>query len=215
MARRTIFVGGDDVRLLKRRIDRLASATGELPKPASVSTFVALLALVWTGIVRAKTLSPGEDAYLTFYADLRKRLRPPVDAGYLGNCVTGCLARADAGDLLGEAGLLHASQAVLAAARELEAAPLAAAEAWVERSARLPAARVTRVAGDPLFRAYEAADLGFGRPVRIEPVSMIHDGRIMFRGGRRDGEVQVTVALRPAHMDAFMAHMDGGLRSRI
>ncbi|KAF8727651.1 hypothetical protein HU200_018881 [Digitaria exilis] len=106
LARRTFFVSADEVRFLEHRIERLASAAGE-PKP-TVSTFTALVALGWTGMVRAKGLSAGEDAYLTFYADLRARLHPPVGAGYFGNCITGCLAKADAGDLLGEAGLLHA-----------------------------------------------------------------------------------------------------------
>ncbi|OEL15475.1 hypothetical protein BAE44_0023506 [Dichanthelium oligosanthes] len=45
----TYFVGADDVQLLKRLIGRLVSAGDDPPKPA-VSTFVALVALGWTGI---------------------------------------------------------------------------------------------------------------------------------------------------------------------
>ncbi|CAN6283709.1 unnamed protein product [Urochloa humidicola] len=216
MARRTFFVGANDVQSLKQRIDKLALAAGEPAAKPKASTFVAVLAVGWTGIVRAKALSAGEDAYLTFYADLRARLRPPVGADYFGNCLAGCLARADAGDLRGEAGLLHASRAVSEAVRELEAAPLAGMEGWTERVARLPPARLTRVAGDPVYRLYEVADFGFGRPGRIEAVSMNHDGRIMLRGGRRRGEVQLSVALHPAHVDAFTAHVNGALiRPRI
>ncbi|KAF8689291.1 hypothetical protein HU200_042085 [Digitaria exilis] len=215
LARRTFFVSADEVRFLKHRIERLASAAGE-PKP-TVSTFAALVTLGWTGMVRAKGLSEGEDAYLTFYADLRARLRPTVGASYFGNCITGCLAKANAGDLLGEAGLLHASRAVVAALREMEEAPMAMAETWVESVARLPLARVvTRVAGDTVFRVDEVGDFGFGKPCRVESVSMVHDGRIIIKGrSRPDGEVMVSVVLHPAHMEAFMAHINGGLRSRI
>ncbi|OEL29729.1 hypothetical protein BAE44_0009253 [Dichanthelium oligosanthes] len=46
---------------------------------------------------------------------------------------------------------------------------------------------------DLLFRVYEAADFGFGQPLRLELVSMSR--RIMFRGGWPDGEVQFSVAL--------------------
>lgn len=65
--------------------------------------------------------------------------------------------------------------------------------------------------GDPLFRAYWAAEFGFGRPSRVEPVSMIRDGKLMVRGSKRDGEVQVLVALDPAHMDAFKAHIKNSM----
>ena len=40
------------------------------------------------------------DTYLVFLADLRARLDLPVGDGYLGNCIKGVLAKADAGDLL-------------------------------------------------------------------------------------------------------------------
>lgn len=76
--------------------------------------------------------------------------------------------------------------------RELEAAPLAGVEAWL--------GNLLAVDGDPLFRAYEVAFFGFGRPSRLEPVSMI-----------RHGEVQVSVALDPAHMNAFKAHINNSM----
>jgi len=72
------------------------------------------------------------------------------------------------------------------------------------------AGRRRGVAGEPagrgrgpavrLFRAYEVAFFGFGRPSRLEPVSMI-----------RHGEVQVSVALDPAHMNAFKAHINNSM----
>lgn len=40
---------------------------------------------------------------------------------------------------------------------------------------------------------------------------MMRDGMLFFRGGRRDGEVQVSVALDTAHMDAFKAHVYNSL----
>ncbi|KAF8727650.1 hypothetical protein HU200_018880 [Digitaria exilis] len=93
----------------------------------------------------------------------------------------------------------------------MEEAPMAMAETWVERAARLPLVRVvTRVAGDTVFWVDEMGDFGFGKPCRVKSVSMIHDGRIIIKGrSRPDGEVMVSVVVHPAHMEAFMAHING------
>ncbi|KAF7020473.1 hypothetical protein CFC21_033566 [Triticum aestivum] len=212
LARRTFYLGADEIRSLRRRIDDLASAEstaagGDAPQPKPVSTFVALAALSWTAFVRSKGLGAGDDTYLAFLADLRSRLDPRVSEAYLGNCVRACLAScADAADLLGQAGILHAARAVQAAVAEMEAAPLSGTDkGWMQKLMRLPFQRLTNVAASPRFRAYEAADFGFGKPARVELVSMNHDGEMVLVGGRRDGEVQASVSMDPAHMDAFKA----------
>ncbi|KAK3122835.1 hypothetical protein QOZ80_8AG0619050 [Eleusine coracana subsp. coracana] len=212
LARRTFYLAADDIRRLKKRIDALAAAEEEAPgdnKPTTkpVSTFVALSALGWAAFVRAKGLVSGDDTYLIFLADLRARLDPPVGDGYLGNCIKGCLAMADAGDLLGERGLLAAAQAVQASVKEMEAAPLAGTERWIERVMQLPFSRLANVAASPRFRVYEASDFGFGWPQRVELVSMNHDGEMVLVGGRGDGEVQLSVSLDPARIDQFKKHV--------
>lgn len=202
-----------------------------------MSTFVALSALCWTSFVKAKGLAAGDDTHLVFQVDLRARLRPPVGVGYSGNCVRGCHASADAGELLGETGLLHASMAVQAAVAEVVTAPFAQLGNWIERVGRLPPSRVAIVGGSPLFRVYNFSDFGFGTPRRVEPLSMAgspwlqtqHDaagsgsgsgngeGTIVLCGGKRDGDVQVSVSLDPKRAQAFKAHVtgDGGFRPRI
>ncbi|VAH55802.1 unnamed protein product [Triticum turgidum subsp. durum] len=187
--------------------EMLKTVAPNLPKAKPVSTFVALAALSWTAFVRSKGLGAGDDTYLAFLADLRSRLDPRVSEAYLGNCVRACLAScADAADLLGQAGILHAARAVQAAVAEMEAAPLSGTDkGWMQKLMRLPFQRLTNVAASPRFRAYEAADFGFGKPARVELVSMNHDGEMVLVGGRRDGEVQASVSMDPAHMDAFKA----------
>lgn len=215
-ARRTFYLDTDDIKSLRRRIDDLASAQAETAggghdaassKAKPVSTFVALAALSWTAFVRSKGLGAGDDTYLMFLADLRTRLDPPVSDAYLGNCVRVCMAScADASDLLGEAGILRAARAVQEAVAAMEAAPLAGmGKGWIHTMMRLPFHRMTNVAASPRFRAYDVADFGFGKPARVELVSMNHDGEMVLVGGRHDGEVQVSVSIDPAHMDTFKA----------
>uniref|UniRef100_A0ACD6AFP1 Uncharacterized protein n=1 Tax=Avena sativa TaxID=4498 RepID=A0ACD6AFP1_AVESA len=213
-ARRTFYLGTDDIKSLRRRIDDLASAEAgsgddapSQPKPKPVSTFVALAALSWTAFVRSKGLGAGDDTYLMFLADLRTRLDPPVSEAYFGNCVRACMATCtDASELLGEAGILRAARAVQAAVAAMEAAPMAGTDkGWIHRLMRLPFHRMTNVAASPRFRAYDVADFGFGKPARVELVSMNHDGEMILVGGRNDGEVQASVSIDPAHMDVFKA----------
>jgi hypothetical protein len=215
LARRTFYLAGDDIRALKRRIDALAAAEDDVvdcsnsatTKKKPVSTFVALSALGWTAFVRSKGLTAGDDTHLLFMADLRARLDPPVGDGYLGNCIKGCLATADAGDLQGERGLLGACRAIQAAVAKVEAAPLASTERWIEQVKGSPSSRRANVAASPRFRVYEASDFGFGRPARVELVSMNCDGEMVLVGGREDGEVQLSVSLDPARMKEFKAHV--------
>jgi len=248
---RTFLLGADDIRTLKQHIDGLVerSTSGEVmmannKKP--VSTFVALSALSWAAFVRAKGLAAGEDTYLVFQVDLRARLRPPVGAGYIGNCVRGCIASADAGELLGDMGLLRASRAIQAAVKEAVEAPLDRIGEWMERLIALPAARQANVGGSPLFRVYQTADFGFGMPDKVVPLSMAgspetttttcyhgvgrsghhvvqsfsmnddHGGRIVLSGGKRDGEVRLSVSLDPVLMDAFKNNINNiPTRSRL
>ncbi|CAN6272416.1 unnamed protein product [Urochloa humidicola] len=221
MSWRRFFLGAGDVRSLKRTIDRLALASSDSIAPPSrpTSTFVAVAALCWTSLVRSRPLAPGNDAHLAFPVDLRARLRrPPAGRGYIGVCIKKCLASADAGELVGDAGILRAAQAIQEAVREVGAAPLAGTEsAWSERVARVPADQLTVVAGCPMsYRLYETADFGFGKPILADDVPLDYDGRMLLSSGRRHGEVQISVSLRQACMDAFAKHINGGRpRARI
>ncbi|EES02456.1 hydroxycinnamoyltransferase 4 isoform X1 [Sorghum bicolor] len=51
------------------------------------STFCAVSALVWQCTCIARRLSPDSEARLTFPADLRQRMRPPLPSSYIGNAV--------------------------------------------------------------------------------------------------------------------------------
>ncbi|KAF8662407.1 hypothetical protein HU200_055987 [Digitaria exilis] len=227
LGRRTFYLTTDDIQSLKRGINTLASAADEdaiittttprTKKKKPVSTFVALAALGWTAFVNAKSLTAGDDTYLVFLADLRTRLDPPVADGYLGNCIKACLATADAGDLAvagdDERGLVAACRAIQAAVEEMEEAPMAGSEQWLQKMMTLPYQRLCNVAASPRFRVYEASDFGFGRPARVELVSMNHDGEMVLVGGREEGEVQVSVSLDPARMEVFKKHVLAGRRS--
>ncbi|TVU12674.1 hypothetical protein EJB05_46327, partial [Eragrostis curvula] len=82
--RRSFILRADEIQSVKQEILTQNEAMGE-KLDTHPSTFVAVLSLVWTSIVRAKNLDPAADAYYLVPVDLRRRLDPPVDERYSGN----------------------------------------------------------------------------------------------------------------------------------
>lgn len=214
--RRTYLLSADQVESLKQRIFQQSKiANGQPSKPPS--TYVAVSSLAWTCVVRAKSLSHADDAFFMLTADCRRRLRPPVDECFFGNCVTGCYARATVGDLCADAeGLSRAASAIENAIREqLEEPenPLTDIQRWFEFHTALPLDRLVAMGSSHRFKAYET-DFGWGAPRRVELVSVFLREMVTLLGAR-DGGVQVSAALDRACMDAFAANflrVAGGAR---
>ncbi|EEC79980.1 hypothetical protein OsI_21615 [Oryza sativa Indica Group] len=206
--RRTFLLSAGEIQSLKQRISE--SETGGELLHNRLSTYVAISSLAWTSIVRAKCGAldaAADDVYFMVSADCRRRLRPPADEGYFGNCIAIAIARASAGELLdddGLAGLARAAAAIQAAIRdELELEdPVGGAESWAERLAAIPRGRLTAAGSSHRFMAYET-DFGWGAPSRVELVTVYGNELVAMLGGAADGDVQVSVVLGRALMDAF------------
>ncbi|CAL5008143.1 unnamed protein product [Urochloa decumbens] len=189
----------------------LAAVAGHLIRPnLSRRTFVAVAALSWVSFVHAKhpagNVSADDEVYLFFFADCRTRLDPPPGDNYFGTCISGCLARAAARDLLAENGLSVAAAAVAAEIRRAAVDPLAGWD-WMSTVEGVDLDRLVNLAGSTRFPAYEATDFGWGPPGRTELVTMNHDGQVVVVAGKKGaGGVQASVSLHPAHMDAYKSH---------
>ncbi|TVU43020.1 hypothetical protein EJB05_09450, partial [Eragrostis curvula] len=204
LSRRTFTVSEQQLQRLKQRI-----AERSPPPSAAPSSFVAVVALAWVSFVRAKhpdVVAPGDEVTLFFFADCRARLDPPPGDGYFGTCISGCLARATARDLLAEDdddAVARAAAAVAEEVRRTAEEPLALWD-WMGLVVRVELDKLLNVSGSTRFPAYEATDFGWGQPARTELVSMNHDGQVVLVAGKGGaGGVQVSVSLNPAHMDTF------------
>lgn len=210
--RRTFTVAAQHIHRLKLRISDLAtsptSAQATTPAPSS---FVAIAALTWVSFVRSKhpdAISAKDDVYLFFFRDCRgqRGIDPPVSDNYFGTCITGCLAKATAQDLLAEEGIAAAAAAVQGEVRRAAEDPLALWE-WMDLLSWVPLDRFVNVSGSTRFPAYEAADFGWGTPSRTELVTMNNSGQLVLvadKGG--SGGVQASVCIESDHMDAFSSH---------
>jgi hypothetical protein len=182
-------------------------------EPELPTTYVAIASLPWTSIARAKSLdnAADEEEYFLFPADCRRRLQPPLEPGFFGNCIKVRYARATTGDLVcrdggnDDDGLARAAAAFWRAIREHveEEDPLGDADRWVEINRGVPQERVAKHWSNDRFMAYEV-DFGWGQPSRVEVVSVFSQEMATLIGAR-DGAVQVSVALDRECMDGFEA----------
>ncbi|CAO2201191.1 unnamed protein product [Urochloa humidicola] len=116
--RRTFQLIKEQIQSLKRRVPQSSSVSSGYTLPAPPTTYVAVSSLVWTSIVRAKSLDHADVAHFMVTADCRHRLNPPLGEGFFGNCIKPCFAAANVGDLCGEDGLAHAAAAIQRCIRE-------------------------------------------------------------------------------------------------
>ncbi|CAO2200649.1 unnamed protein product [Urochloa humidicola] len=216
LSRRTFTIAAQDMRRLKQRIiadlslSLSPAAQSAAAAAAPPSSFVAVAALAWVSFVQAKhpagIVSPDDEVYLFFFADCRARLNPPPGDHYFGTCITGCLARAVARDLLTENGVGVAAALVAAEVRRAAVDPLAGWD-WMSTVEGVNRDRMVNLAGSARFPAYEATDFGWGSPGRTELVTMNQDGQVVLVAGKKgSGGVQASVSLHPAHMDVYKSH---------
>ncbi|CAL5008151.1 unnamed protein product [Urochloa decumbens] len=211
LSRRTFTITAQNMRRLKQRIADLSpAAQSSAAAAAPPSSFVAVAALAWVSFVHAKypagIVSAADEVYLFFFADCRARLDPPPGNHYFGTCISGCLARATARDLLAKNGVGVAAAAVAAEVRRAAEDPLAGWD-WMSTVEGVNLDRLVNLAGSTRFRAYEVTDFGWGPPGRTELVTMNQDGLVVLVAGKKGGGgVQASVSLHPAHMNAYKSH---------
>jgi hypothetical protein len=191
-----------DIQRLKQNIVDLSKAHGA-PLTRPPSTYVAVTALAWTCFARCKPFAMDDDLLLYFLADVRDRLSPPVDAAYIGVCLTRCLAIIPTRELRGACALEAAASAIQNEVRRMTEDPTNR-RSYLTPMIKASWDRLMNVSGSSGFRAYEIADFGWGKPRRTEPIRMNHDGQVALMRGRDGDGVQVSVSLlhRP-EMDHF------------
>uniref|UniRef100_A0A0D9WLR2 Uncharacterized protein n=1 Tax=Leersia perrieri TaxID=77586 RepID=A0A0D9WLR2_9ORYZ len=146
-----------------------------------VSTYIAVTSLAWTSIVRAKSgAAADDDIYFMVSADFRRRLRPPADEGYFGNCIGIAIARSTAGEICQLAGAAAAIRMAIREEVEVEEA-VAGVDRWRERRAAISKGRLTEAGSSHRYMAYET-DFRWGPPSRVELVTVYGDQLVTLLG---------------------------------
>jgi hypothetical protein len=204
----TFTLSGDQLQSIKDAVAGQAVRRGQ--PPPRCSSLVAALGFIWCCHFRAKAGSAvkaggfgAEETYFSLAVDHRRWSKPPVPATYLGNCIGPAICTAPKKELAlaGASSLLTACAAIAAGIEKAVAAP-----EWgtlMERIKEVAPTGVLSVAGSPRFLVY-SLDFGFGRPVKVEIVSVARTGAVaVAECGAMGTGLEMGISLPPAGMKAF------------
>ncbi|KAJ4971028.1 hypothetical protein NE237_004127 [Protea cynaroides] len=186
------------------------------------SRLVAICAYTWVCLLKAEAKTGGSKSNNTFFVvnvDYRARLDPIIPETYFGNCIRGCVVNAEKTDLI-KGGVAMAAQLINSAVQDMEGDKriLRGLENGLSKLLKIQSGRVLAAAGSPQFGLYKI-DLGFGRPKKVEMVSIDRTGAMFLKeSSNLDGGVEFDLVLDRLEMDAFVSlFVDGlhGLRKEL
>ncbi|XP_044951332.1 putrescine hydroxycinnamoyltransferase 1-like [Hordeum vulgare subsp. vulgare] len=167
------------------------------------STFCALSARVWRCMCAARRLPPDAQTRLTFPANLRHSLRPPLPARYFGNgiillgaaCKVRDVVAAGSGD---QAPLASVAGRIRDAVRGLDDELVRSTIDYLETAPTMPAAcsmpatelRIVSWLGMPVYDA----DFGWGKPLVMQRAVQQRAGLVYLADNGGDGGVRVLVS---------------------
>jgi len=212
---------GDDVVLAtlvlsRADIERLREQVKNVSPSLHLSTFVIAYAYAWTCFVKARGGNKDRSVSLLFVGDFRDRLDPKLPGTYFGNCMipVGCYNR-KAAEFMEEKGFVTAAEIISDLVKGLSSRKIETiADTFVEGfSFQSWSTQFGTIAGSTRLGVYEA-DFGWGRPVKVDIVS-IDQGEAIAMAERRDesGGVEIGMCLKKTEMDSVVSFFNNGLHS--
>ncbi|XP_047338861.1 malonyl-CoA:anthocyanidin 5-O-glucoside-6''-O-malonyltransferase-like [Impatiens glandulifera] len=178
-----------------------------------VSSFTAVCSYILTCLVKAEGDITNENVLLGINMDCRARLNPPIPDNYIGNCVTFRVATVKVVSLEGGEGLVTAAAAIKEAVGGLPDGVVKGAEKWLsdESSKVFVGQKMYAIGGSPMFGLY-GADFGWGRPTKVEMVSIDRSGAFSLCDDRDDnGGMEIGIVLSKPKIEAFSSIFGEGL----
>ncbi|KZV19739.1 hypothetical protein F511_41631 [Dorcoceras hygrometricum] len=215
MTRATFVVGPKEMEKIKKwilaRSDQLFGSTQLLLSP-----YVITCAFVW--VCWVKTQWPNNDHpkesthYFGFIAGGITRLNYSVPITYSGNCVGFGRSEAQRCNLVGESGVVHAAKAIGNTIKRLNSDLLGGAENWISEWDEMRDSELhVTVTGSPKMDLY-GLDFGWGRPVKIEEVSIDETRSISLCESREvNGGIEIGVCFPKPKLDLFSTLFNKGL----
>lgn len=221
--RETKEVPADSVRgtfqLTRTKIEKLRQMVNQQhdQNELRASTFSLTYAYSLCCLVKAEGLTANDKVVVVFAVDCRSLLEPPLPATYFGNCVMGNGVVLETKSLLGREGLGAAVKAIGETIKSLKTDGVVnkaeKQKSGIASSISIESAsRMYSVAGSPQFEAY-SVDFGWGRPRKKDVVSIDRTGAIHLAESRNGDGVEIGLALKRRHMEAFSALFAQGLDS--
>jgi Transferase family len=208
LARRTFILDHTAIHFLKEH----ASMQSDDQTISTPSASIAIAAHIWVSLAKAKSLPKENDATsLWLLFDLRAHFKGiENNVLFTGNSIRGVQVLSTRRALIAPDGLVNACLEIAHVVKAVRERPLDGIERWPEEFKNRPAGMNVFIAGSARWGAYDI-DFGWGRPGRVELVSMNFDGEVSMFAGREKGSVQATVALAAEQMEMFAKAFLAGL----
>ncbi|XP_060178985.1 phenolic glucoside malonyltransferase 1-like [Lycium barbarum] len=170
-----------------------------------VTFFIVTCAYVWTCLIKSEA-AIGED--------IDDNFNPPLPPSYFGNCIVGYIARIRHADLAGKEGFTIAVELIRESIQKrMNDEEWILNGSWFRQYTNVDLNRCLSVAGSQKLDLY-AADFSWGRPSKLEFVSIDSDNGISMSLGKSkdfDGDLEVGLSLSKTRMNAFAAIFTHGL----
>ncbi|KAL2248319.1 UNVERIFIED_CONTAM: Coumaroyl-CoA:anthocyanidin 3-O-glucoside-6-O-coumaroyltransferase 2 [Sesamum indicum] len=184
-----------------------------------LSPYVLTCAFIWACWMKTHQFTCEDDCgeivhYFGFIAGGITRLHYTVPNTYVGNCVGFGRSSATRKELMGENGVVYAAKAIGDTIKKLNGDMLGGAKSWISEWKVIRESELhVMVTGSPKLDVY-GLDFGWGRPVKIEEVSIDTTGVISLCEGREVvGAIEIGLALPRSKMDVFSSFFIKGMNS--
>ncbi|XP_031288199.1 malonyl-CoA:anthocyanidin 5-O-glucoside-6''-O-malonyltransferase-like [Pistacia vera] len=213
--RATFELTHQDIKELRNKIS--SKNIENKSKQLRLSTFVLTYAYVFVCFMKTKRVKDDTSVIIAFTADYRTRLDPPIVTNYFGNCVMSHALVAKAREVKEENGVAFVAEKVSDMIKEMENGVLEGSEDTLTKFVRMrdeyPGAQGVGVAGSTQFDMY-GSDFGWGRPEKVEIVSIDRTGAIgLTRSGDGSGGVVIGLVLEKQEMEDFASIFGDGLKN--
>nr|KYP45440.1 Anthocyanin 5-aromatic acyltransferase [Cajanus cajan] len=217
MVRATFLMSTTKMDKIKRYIINCCKEKNQ-PQPVHLSAYVLTCAFIWVCLVKTqqcvneKVNNHEDHSYFGFIAGGITRLDYPVPITYLGNCVGFGRASVRRKELLGEDGIVIAAKSIGSTIKKLDASIFAGAEKWISDWEVLHGSEQhVHATWSPKLKLYEL-DFGWGRPKKIEEISIDYTGAVSLLQSRDVvGGIEIGLALPKSKMDIFSMLFTKGL----
>ncbi|WOH06744.1 hypothetical protein DCAR_0626172 [Daucus carota subsp. sativus] len=164
----------------------------------------------WRAITRARQLKPDDHSVLAVFADIRKRISPPMPRTYFGNLIQAAFAVSTVGLLLTQPPL-YSAKLIHKAINQKDAKAIEGTCKLFEKNpkiVRLEDAGPNSVlmASSPRFKVYDV-DFGWGRPESVRSgINNRFDGMVFLHEGKSGGKsIDVDISLQANAMKKLEA----------
>lgn len=226
MVRATFLMGASEMEKIKSFI--LDSCKQKkVSQPLHLSPYVLTCAFLWVCLVKTQrgdlsgVLGSPHDltedpAHFGFIAGGLTRLEYQVPKTYLGNCVGFGRASLNKNELLGEDGIIIAAKAIGSKIKKLDASIFEGAEKWIlDWEVLLDGSeKHVHVTWSPKLKLYDESNFGWGRPKKIEEVSIDSTRGVSLLQSRDvEGGIEIGLSLPKNKMDNFTILFTKGLEA--